>query len=46
MSQPWKILGLLLVFCLACSLGYLFLMGRLLDVVVRLVEVVGKLAHW
>jgi len=40
-----RIVALLLVCCLTCSLFYLFLMGRLLNVVVRVVEVVVRLAR-
>jgi len=43
MSKPWKIIALLLVFCLACFLARLFLMERLLEVVVRLLGVLSKL---
>lgn len=43
MFRQWKIVALLLVFCFTCSLVRLFLVVRLLDVVVRLVELVGKL---
>ncbi len=45
MSKPWKIIALLLVFCLACLLVRLFLMERLLDVVVRLLGVLSKLGR-
>jgi membrane associated rhomboid family serine protease len=45
MFRRWKIVALLLVCCLTGSLFYLFLMGRLLDVVVRVVEVVGRLGR-
>ena len=43
MFRRWRIVALLLVCCLTCSLFYLFLMGRLLDVVVRVVEAVVRL---
>jgi len=45
MFRRWRIGALLLVCCLTCSLFYLFLMGRLLDVVVRVVEAVGSLGR-
>lgn len=44
MDRKWKIVAILVVFCVTLSsLFYLFVMGRLLDVVVRLIEGVGKL---
>jgi len=43
--KRWKIVALLLVFCLTCLLIRLFLMGRFLDVLMRLVEVLGKLGR-
>jgi len=43
--RPWKIVALLLVFCLACVLVRLLLMERLLDVIVRLLEVLDKLGR-
>jgi hypothetical protein len=43
MFRHWKIVALLLVICVTCSFARLFLTVRLLDVVVRLVELVGKL---
>ena len=45
MFRRWRIVALLLVCCLTCSLFYLFLMGRLLNVVVRLGEVVVRLGR-
>jgi len=45
MSKALKIIALLLVFCLACFLVRLFLMERLLDVVIRLLGVLGKLGR-
>ncbi len=45
MSKGWKIIVLLLGFCLACFLVRLFLMERLLDVVVRLLGVLSKLGR-
>ncbi len=43
MFRQWKILALVLVRRLTGSLSYLFLMGWPLDVVVRVVELVGRL---
>jgi uncharacterized membrane protein SpoIIM required for sporulation len=43
MSRGWKIIALLLAFGLTCFLVRLFLMGRLLGVIARLVEALGKL---
>jgi dolichol kinase len=45
MFRRWGIVALVLVCCLTCSLFYLFLMGRLLNVVVRVVEVVVRLGR-
>jgi uncharacterized membrane protein len=45
MSKPWKIIALLLLFCLACFFVRLFLMERLLDVVIRLLGVLSKLGR-
>jgi hypothetical protein len=45
MFRRWSIVALVLVCCLTCSLFYLFLMGRLLNVVVRVVEVVVRLGR-
>jgi hypothetical protein len=45
MFRRWRIVAFLLVCCLTSSLSYLFLMGRLLDVVVRVVEFVGRLGR-
>jgi hypothetical protein len=45
MFGRWRIVALLLVCCLTCSLFYLFLMGRFVDVVVRVVEVVARLGR-
>jgi uncharacterized membrane protein len=45
MSKTWKIVALLVAFCLACVLARLFLMERLLDVVVRLLGVLSKLGR-
>ncbi len=42
MFRRWRIVALLLVCCLTCSLFYLLLVGRLLDVVVRVVEAVAR----
>jgi hypothetical protein len=43
MSRGWKIIALLVAFGLTCFLVRLFLMGRLLGVIARLVEGLGKL---
>jgi hypothetical protein len=43
MLRTWKIVALVLVVGLTGSLVYLFIAGRLLAVVVRVVEVVGRL---
>ncbi len=45
MSKAWKIVALLLAFCLACFFVRLFLMERLLDVVARLLEALSKLGR-
>jgi hypothetical protein len=45
MSRLWKIIALVLVFCLACVLVRLLLMERLLDVLVRILEVLRKLGR-
>jgi hypothetical protein len=45
MFRRWRIVALLLVCCLTCSLFYLFLIGRLLDVLVRVVEAVVRLGR-
>ena len=45
MFRGWRIVALLLVCCLTFSLFYLLLMGRLLDVVVRVVEAVARLGR-
>jgi hypothetical protein len=43
MSRGWKIIALLLAFGLTCFLVRLFLMGRFLGVIARIVEALGKL---
>jgi hypothetical protein len=45
MIRRWKIVALVLVSALTCSLVYLFIEGRLLSVVVRVVEAVGRLGR-
>jgi hypothetical protein len=45
MFRGWKIVALVLVVGLTGSLAYLFIVGRLLGVVVRVVEVVGRLGR-
>jgi hypothetical protein len=45
MFRPWKIAALVLVFGLTCSFVYLFVVGRLLGVVVRVLEVIGRLGR-
>ena len=45
MFRPWKIVALVLVVGLTGSLVYLFIVGRLLGVVVRVLEVVGRLGR-
>jgi hypothetical protein len=45
MFRRWRIVALLLVCSLACFLFYLFLMGKLLDVVVPVVEAVARLGR-
>jgi hypothetical protein len=45
MFRRWKIVALVLVFSLTGSLVYLFIVGRLLGVVVRVLEVVGRLGR-
>ena len=45
MFRRWKIVALLLVSALTGSLAYLFVVGRLLSVVVRVLEVVGRLGR-
>jgi hypothetical protein len=45
MFRQWKIVALVLVVGLTGSLVYLFIVGRLLGVVVRVVEVVGRLGR-
>jgi hypothetical protein len=45
MIRRWKIVALVLVVGLAGSLVYLFIVGRFLEVVVRVVEVVGRLGR-
>jgi hypothetical protein len=45
MFRQWKIVALVLVVGLTGSLVYLFIVGKLLGVVVRLVEVVGRLGR-
>ena len=45
MFRRWKIVALLLVSALTGSLAYLLIVGRLLGVVVRVVEVVGRLGR-
>jgi hypothetical protein len=43
--RKWKIVALLIVLGITCALVNLFLAGRLMDVMERLVEVVGKLGR-
>ena len=45
MFRGWKIVALVLVSALTFTLAYLFVQGRLLDVVVRSVEAVGRLGR-
>ena len=45
MFRRWKIVALVLVVGLTGSLAYLFIEGRLLGVVVRVVEVVARLGR-
>ena len=45
MLRGWKFIALVLVVGLTGSLAYLFVEGRLLGVVVRVVEVVGILGR-
>jgi hypothetical protein len=45
MFRRWKIVVLVLVVGLTGSLVYLLIVGRLVGVVVRVVEVVGRLGH-
>jgi hypothetical protein len=42
MFRRWRIVALLLVCCLTSFVLYLFLMGKLLDVVVPVVEAVAR----
>ena len=43
--RGWKIVVLVLVVGLTCTLIYLFVEGRLLNVLVRAVEAVGRLGR-
>ena len=45
MFRYWKIVVILLVLCITLSVVRLFLMGRLVDVFVRLVEALGRLGR-
>jgi hypothetical protein len=45
MFRRWKIVALVLVVGLTGSLVYLFIVERLLGVVVRVLEVVGRLGR-
>jgi hypothetical protein len=45
MFRRWKIVALVVVLGIIGSLVYLFIAGRLLGVVVRVLEVVGRLGR-
>jgi uncharacterized membrane protein len=45
MSRYWKIVVILLVLCITLSVVRLFLMGRLVDAFVRLMEALGRLGR-
>ena len=45
MFRRWRFVALLLVSALTCAVVYLFVVGRLLGVIVRVVEVVGRLGR-
>jgi hypothetical protein len=45
MIRRWKTVALVVVVGVTCSLVYLFIAGRLLGVVVRVVEIVGRLGR-
>jgi hypothetical protein len=45
MSRHWKIVFIALVLCITLSVDRLFLMGRFVDVFVRLVEAPGRLGR-
>jgi len=45
MSRKWKIVVVVVVVCVAAPFVYLAMMGRLVDVMVRMVGAMGKLGH-
>ncbi|HEY4710398.1 MAG TPA: hypothetical protein VIH46_09520 [Candidatus Acidoferrales bacterium] len=45
MIRNWKIVAILLAACLTLALVRLFLMGKLVEVFVRIVEALGRLGR-
>jgi hypothetical protein len=45
MFRRWKIVVLVLVTALTASLAYLFIVGRLVGVFVRVLEAIGRLGR-